>query len=337
MRDLSTLPKAHLHLHLEGAMRPSTLEALAGKYHLEVPAIRGFGSFAAFAATYLAACEVLVSFDDLRRLVWEVVEDAALAGAVWVEPSTYIPHHRLRLGPDQAVLDVILDAMTEAATAHGIGGGFMVSADRTIDPTDAVEQAKLAVANRTGAWCHSAWPTTSPVSRPSRSPPRSRSPVTPACCRPRMRGSWPDRRAWWPPSTTWGRTGSSTASGPSRTRIWSAGWPIRRCASTCARRRTSCCRSFPSLEDHPLPALLEAGVRCSVNGDDPLLFGPNLLEEYELCRNSLKLSDDQLAVVARCSIEASGAPDAVKREGWPASTAGWPSPPRPTAEAGRPR
>ena len=48
MRDLRGLPKAHLHLHLEGAMRPATLHELADRAGLEVPPIRGFGNFSAF-------------------------------------------------------------------------------------------------------------------------------------------------------------------------------------------------------------------------------------------------------------------------------------------------
>ena len=66
------------------------------------------------------------------------------------------------------------------------------------------------------------------------------------------------------------------------------------------------------LADHPLPELLDAGVPCSVNADDPLLFGPGLLEEYELCRDELGLDDDALAAVATASIEASGAPADVR-------------------------
>jgi adenosine deaminase len=68
----------------------------------------------------------------------------------------------------------------------------------------------------------------------------------------------------------------------------------------------------PSIEAHPLPALLSAGVRCSLNADDPLLFGPNLLEEYELVRARLGFDDATLARIARCSIDASGAPDELK-------------------------
>ena len=69
---------------------------------------------------------------------------------------------------------------------------------------------------------------------------------------------------------------------------------------------------FPSLAEHPLPRLLDAGVRCSINADDPLLFGPSMLDEYELCRREFGLSDEQLAFIATCSIESGGAPEAVK-------------------------
>ena len=64
----------------------------------------------------------------------------------------------------------------------------------------------------------------------------------------------------------------------------------------------------PEIGAHPLPFLLEAGVRCSINGDDPLLFGPGLLEEYETARGALGLSDEQLASVAVSSLEGAAAP-----------------------------
>jgi len=61
-----------------------------------------------------------------------------------------------------------------------------------------------------------------------------------------------------------------------------------------------------------LPALLKAGVPCDLVSDDPLLFGPNLLDEFVLCREKMGLSDEQLAAMARTSFEYSGAPQAVK-------------------------
>jgi adenosine deaminase len=70
----------------------------------------------------------------------------------------------------------------------------------------------------------------------------------------------------------------------------------------------------PSLAVHPVGALLDAGVPCSVNADDPLLFGPGVLEEYELCRAEFGFDDDRMAAIARASIVHSGAPDELKRD-----------------------
>ena len=68
----------------------------------------------------------------------------------------------------------------------------------------------------------------------------------------------------------------------------------------------------PDLAHHPLPALLAAGVTCSINADDPLQFGPGLLDEYLLCREQLGFDDATLAGCARSSIRASGAPADLK-------------------------
>src|SRR5918998_871977 len=144
MRPLASLPKAHLHLHLEGGMRPKTLEELADHYGMPVPETRGFGDFSAFADMYLAACEVLRTPDDLRRLVDETAEDALADGAVWIEPAFYAPFHVERLGPVEGVIELVLDAAASASARTGVGIGIMLNADRTAPPSDAVEQARLA-------------------------------------------------------------------------------------------------------------------------------------------------------------------------------------------------
>ena len=64
----------------------------------------------------------------------------------------------------------------------------------------------------------------------------------------------------------------------------------------------------PSMAEHPLPRLLTAGVRCSVNADDPMMFDTDLLAEYTRCREAFQLTDAQLAGIARTSVECSGAP-----------------------------
>ena len=60
---------------------------------------------------------------------------------------------------------------------------------------------------------------------------------------------------------------------------------------------------------------MAAGVTCTLGSDDSLLFGPGLLEEYELCRRELGMNDEDLAGLARNSLIRSGAPESLKRAG----------------------
>ena len=71
-------------------------------------------------------------------------------------------------------------------------------------------------------------------------------------------------------------------------------------------------RVVPSAEAHPLPALLEAGLLCTLASDDPTMFGSPLAGEYELCRSAFGFDDVLLAVLARNGVRASFAPDALK-------------------------
>ena len=314
-RDLGALPKGHLHLHLEGGMRPETLAELADGYGVPVPPIRGFGSFTAFAGMYVAACEVLRTYDDLTRVVREVVEDAARDGAVWIEPSFYVPRYRSRLGPDEEVVEAVIDAGLAAARDCGIDFGLMVASDRTVDPDEAVEVAQLAArfAGR-GAVSFGL------ANDEALFPPE---PFKDAFAVARDAGllSTPHAGELLGPASVYGaldelgavriQHGVRAVEDPELVRRL-ADTPV--CLDVCPTSNLLL-SVVDSLPAHPLRALLDAGVRCSINGDDPLLFGPGLLEEYELSRDTLGLTDEQLASVARSSLEYSGAPDEVKRAG----------------------
>jgi adenosine deaminase len=62
---------------------------------------------------------------------------------------------------------------------------------------------------------------------------------------------------------------------------------------------------YPSIHEHPIEKLRKAGVRVSVNTDDPALLGASLIGEYELCTQAFGWTDDITKSVARTSIEAS--------------------------------
>ncbi len=88
VKNLRHLPKAHLHLHLEGAMRPATLTEFCARYKIERPSdTRGqqFSNFTAFNEVYRAASDSIRTKQDLARVVLEVAEDAAKDGANWIE------------------------------------------------------------------------------------------------------------------------------------------------------------------------------------------------------------------------------------------------------------
>ena len=85
--------------------------------------------------------------------------------------------------------------------------------------------------------------------------------------------------------------------------------------------RTGCC---PSLDDHPVKLYFEEGLMVTLNSDDPPFFGATLLDEYLLAHRTFEFPLDQLRELAANSIEASFLPPdrklallgEVERYGW---------------------
>ncbi len=311
-RDLRLLPKASLHTHLEGCMRPSTLADLADHYGVPVPETRGYGSFAAFAGLYAAATEVLRTEDDLRRVVREVVEDAAADGAVWVEPQMWPNYYDPRLGSAGHVLDIALDEGLATAGRLGIGFGLMVTAIRVEPPEAAEVLAELAV-SRAGSGVVSFGLAHDEALGPP-------APFARAFAVARAGGlvSAPHAGELAGPESVLSalddlgarRLGHGVRAVEDPALVARLA-EERVCLDVCPTSNLLL-GVVPSLEVHPLRLLLEAGVPCSLNPDDSLLFGPGLLAEYEVAREALGLDDALLAVVARSGVEAaSHAPGAL--------------------------
>ena len=310
---LATLPKAHLHLHLEAAMRPATLHELAAEHGIAVPELTAFSTFPEFLGVYEAATESLRRPDDLRRLVRELAEDAAADGAVWVEFHVYPPLWFGRFGSDEEALDLTLEAARDATAATGVGLGLVVAADRTSPVEDAVRTAKLAV-RRAGEGV-----TTFGLANDETGHPPD--PFAEAFRIAREGGLLSAPHAGELGGPDFVRAAIDLL-GADR-----IGHGVRSIEDPDLVRRLAdegivcdvCPTSnlvlglYPSMEEHAVGALLEAGVRVTLNTDDPLLFGPGLLEEYEAVQRAFGLDDAAMAGIARTSIEASGAPDELKR------------------------
>ena len=320
MRDLQTLPKAHLHLHLELGMRPGTLADLAAKYGQEVPTVRGYGNFTAFSSMCQGAIGFLRDRSDWERLADEVCADAARDGATYIEPSLWATQHIPNWGSAEAVWDLAFELFEEAGARHGVCVRFMAPVDRVFDDEDAaVALATMAVKLRSvdgsmgivGLGLHN-----DEVGHPPADFVKAFAVAV-------------DGGLLSTPHAGELESGQFVADsidllGADRiqhgVRSFEVPGLVERladegvCLDVCPTSNIML-SVFPSLAEHPLPRLLDAGVRCSLNADDPLLFGPGILDEYELARRDLGLSDEQIATMARSSFECSGAPASVKADG----------------------
>jgi len=74
-----------------------------------------------------------------------------------------------------------------------------------------------------------------------------------------------------------------------------------------------CTRSVPSLAEHPLRALVDAGVTVTVNSDDPTMFSTTLTREYLVAAELLDLDLSGVADLARAAARVSFAPGDVRR------------------------
>lgn len=312
-RDLASLPKAHLHLHLEAGMSPALLAQLAAKYGRDVPEVRGYGSFSVFSSMYQAATDVLRERDDWVALADDVMAQQATDGAVYLEPAFWAGNFRHRFASDEVCWELVMEVFSAAAERHGVALAWMVAADRVLDtPDEAVALASFAVAHPgvVSFGLHN-----DEVGHPAL-------PYADAFAVARDGGLMITPHA----GELEGAHHVVEAIELLRAdRIQHGVRAVEQdglverlaelgtCLDVCPTSNVMLA-VVPSLDAHPLPRLIAAGVRCSVNADDPLLFGPGLLDEYELCRRELGLTDEQLAFAARCSLECGGAPEHVKAD-----------------------
>jgi adenosine deaminase len=313
-RDLRKLPKAHLHLHLEGAMRPTTMHELLTSAGLPPPA-ESDGSFATFLTIYDHACQGLCSADDIARLVGEVLEDAAADGAVWVEPAELITRktaQRVGVADEEAMLRVLLESLADATARTGVAAGLMVSANRGFPPDQAEAQARLA-ARYAGRGVVSFGLAGDEATGPPE-------PFADAFAIARAAGliAAPHGGELAGPASV---RGALDALGAQRVQhgVRAVEDPalLRRlaeqqvCLDVCPTSNVHL-QVVPSLQEHPLPRLVQAGVPVSLNADDPLVFGSGLFGEYQLARSVFGFDDATLSAIAATSIRASGAPADLK-------------------------
>ncbi|WP_030298158.1 adenosine deaminase [Streptomyces katrae] len=323
VRDLTLLPKAHLHLHFTGSMRPSTLLELADKYGVRLPEALTAGEPPKLRATdergwfrfqrlYDAARSCLREPEDIRRLVREAAEEDVRDGSGWLEiqvdPTSYAP----LLGGMIPAVEIILDAVDTASRETGLGMRVLIAANRMKHPLDARTLARLAVRYA------------------------DRGIVGFGLSNDERRGMARDFDRAFAIAREGGLLAAphgGELTGPASVRdclddlhASRIGHGVRaaedpRLLKRLADRQITCevCPAsnvalgvYERPEDVPLRTLFEAGVPMALGADDPLLFGSRLAAQYEIARRHHAFTDAELAELARQSVRGSAAPEDVQ-------------------------
>ncbi|GAA1731581.1 adenosine deaminase [Dietzia kunjamensis subsp. schimae] len=305
----TALPKAHLHVHLEAAMREATLRQWCAEDGIEVPPLVEYADFTAFLGAYGLLIDLLHTPERVGRLLDEVVADAAAQGVVALEFAS-IPEKAVAFDSAEDALEFILPAAADAGRRHGVWTGSIVSIDRGAGREHALEAARLAArfADR-GVVAVG-------LVADERGNPVADAAGAFAIARDAGLGVVPHAGELAGPA----EVRSAIELGVDRIQHGVRAVEDPRVVELLAERGTCldvCPTSnvvldvYPSLEEHPLPRLLEAGVRCSLGADDPLLFGVDVVDEYVAAHERMGVSVARLVGVARASIESSFAPSSV--------------------------
>jgi len=318
MRDPRELPKAHLHLHLEGSARSSTVRELAEHEGVWLPTLTKprFEGFADFGSALSAATEVLASPEDLARICRELVEDEARDGVVYTEPmvSPHLHAGRFGLAPEE-VFSAMRETFEAASAATGVRVGIMIGIDRSRSTEEAEEVARFA-AEHAGDGVVSLG-----LAGPGRDGHEEHARFADACAIARAAGLAVVPHAGLLEGAANVREALELLS-PTRIAHGVRATEDQALLAELGRRRIPCdaCPSaevglgvFAEARRVPLKPMIAARVPLTLGADDPLLFGSSVADEYALCRREMSLSDEDLAFVARSSIEAAALPRESKR------------------------
>jgi aminodeoxyfutalosine deaminase len=314
-RLIRALPKAELHVHLEGSLTPRTLLSLANRHRLEnVPRTLEdlkrwyeFRNFAHFVQVYETAVHALRDPEDFAVLAAETGRSLAAQGVRYAE-ITWTPSIHLSRGiPADAVFAGYELGRREAERETGVRlrwildfpGHYGTQAGHdTLDAALATDCAAVIGFGVGGLEV-------------------DRTPFAEVFARARAAGlhSVPHAGETSGPESVWvalddlgaERVGHGITSVDDPTllaRLAADQIPLEVCPTSNLRTR-----AVGSLAEHPMRRLRDAGIPITVASDDPPMFNTTLVGEYHVAAQLLGLDAAGVAELARTSIRASFLPD----------------------------
>ncbi|KXS39182.1 adenosine deaminase [Modicisalibacter tunisiensis] len=312
MRDwLKTLPKAELHLHIEGTLEPELMFELAGRNGITLPydsieAVRrayDFRDLQSFLDLYYQGMAVLRTADDFRDLAMAYFRRARAEGVVHVE-LMFDPQAHLARGVALAVpFEGLQRAMRQAERELGLSTALILSflRDRPAEEAMAVlDQAGdyLAVVDAVG------------LDSAERGNPPEKFAAVFARARdlglPRVAHAGEEgpadyvRQALDVLDVCRIDHGVRSLEDPALVeRLRESRVPLTVCPLSNLRLKV-----VDTLEAHPLPAMLDAGLNLTLNSDDPAYFGGGMLENFLACRQAFGWDRETFRRLARNAVEA---------------------------------
>ena len=283
---MTLFPKIELHVHLEGTVRPATLLEIARRNDYALPAdtaeglatLYEFRDFAHFIDVWVLTTNALQTEADFRQVVVDYAAEAASHGAVYVE-GIFSPAERVRRGVSwDEVYSGYRDGAQEARELHGVEVALTPDIPRGFT----LEEARLTV--RYAVEYGMAGVGLGGLE--AQFPPE---PYAEVFREARAEGlaSVPHAGEVAGPASVWGalealeadrvRHGIRAVEDPALVRELAAREIV---LDVCpiSNLRTG---AVASLDEHPLPRLVEAGVLCSISTDDPAMFDTDLTRDYE--------------------------------------------------------
>jgi adenosine deaminase len=318
---IAGLPKAELHVHHVGSASPRIVAELAARHAGSTPVPADpellseyfmFSDFAHFITVYLSVVDLIRDAEDVWTLTYEVARDLAVQQVRYAE-LTLTPYSSIVRGiRAEAFCESVEDARRRARTDHGVdlrwcfdipGEAGLPSADLTLEVATKLRPDGLVSFGLGG---------------PEIGVPREQfAPHFRAAIAEGLH-SVPHAGESTGPDTVWDalthlgaeRIGHGIAAvKDSRLLEYlrDNAIPLEVCPTSNVRTR-----SVPSLAEHPLPALVAAGVLVTINSDDPPMFATTLNDEYAIAADLLGLDAPGVAELARAGVRASFLDDAGK-------------------------